>query len=463
MSMQKRKEIPSKPRFAQITKRAYELLAELEISEFPVNPRSIIEHFSNWHLKGWLELQVNTGEQDPLNIDKEKAEAKTVKLRGSDDYLIVYDERVDNSQRIRWTLAHEIGHIVLGHLVQFDATALNRRGLMPAEHGVLEVEAHWFASELLAPKTIIRRFDFKDNPQGIGLICDISKDAAKKRLKDITNMDFGYYPTENRILRNFYNHIWKGNFYQVMHDTACKFYPSIIYQNLCKESRICRNCNSFVTDESYKFCPVCGSEVPPPLLYTPYKHNGGGIFRIGSLSDLYLKGKQYYEIPIGKMGHVEYCPMCRNIVVQGDNDNCNVCGTPIINYCTRESKRLSHAYRHCPDCGAETTYKEIYGKLPERLSIENMRIPDSFDDYIECDYWRFVVLTIGYWEKAMDLYIALEDSIAIYDYEDMIIFVRGDKELNLVIEGEDIILNCLTKYGYLPVKKINVMVASMAT
>jgi Zn-dependent peptidase ImmA (M78 family) len=222
--MQKRAEIPSKPRFSLATKKAYELLAELEICEFPVDPRKIIRHFPSWHLKGWLELQVNTGETDPLNLNSEKAEAKTVKLRGSDDYLIVYDERVDNIQRIRWTLAHEIGHIVMGHLIQFDATALNRRGLTQEEHGVLEVEAHCFASDLLAPKTIIRRFDFQNDPQGIALICDISRDAAERRLIEIKRMDFGYYPTENRILRNFYNHLSNGGFYQAVHDTSCRFY-----------------------------------------------------------------------------------------------------------------------------------------------------------------------------------------------------------------------------------------------
>ena len=78
--MQKRAEIPSKPRFSLATQRAYSLLAELDIGEFPVDPRKIIKHFPSWHLVGWLELQHNTDEEDPLHLDKEKAEAKTMEI-----------------------------------------------------------------------------------------------------------------------------------------------------------------------------------------------------------------------------------------------------------------------------------------------------------------------------------------------------------------------------------------------
>ena len=460
MSMQKRKEIPSKPRFALAAKRAYELLSELDICEFPVDPRKIIDYFPSWHLKGWLELCVNTDEEDPLNIAKEQAEAKTVMLRGSDEYLIVYDDRVDNIQRIRWTLAHEIGHIVMGHLVQFEATALNRRGLTREDYGVLEVEAHCFASDLLAPKTIIRRFDFQNDPQGIALVCDISKDAAERRLKELKRMDFGYYSTENRILRNFYKHLSNGGFYQVVHDTACRFYPSVIYENLCKYSRICRQCNSFVTDEKFKYCTVCGSKVPLPHSYLPLKKTSSGVFSIGW--SFYLEGNQYYEIPMGKKGRVDFCPICRDAEYVKDRDACNICGTPTVNRCTVEGTDLSRAYRYCPECGAETAFKTIYDKLPERLNAERVLIPNRFEDYIEYSYWQFIVMTICYWEKALHLYAALEDSIAFYDCEDMVIFVRSGIDVDCIQKSKEVILTCLTKYGESSVKNISVLVAEMA-
>lgn len=463
--MQKRVSIPSKPRFSLAAQRAYDLLAELEICQFPVDPRKIIRHFPTWHLKGWIELQVNTGENDPLNLNRENAEAKTVKLRGSDDYLIVYDERVDNIQRIRWTLAHEIGHIIMGHLIEFDATALNRRGLDEKEYGILEVEAHWFAAELLAPKTIITRFSFHNNPQGISLICDISKDAAKRRLKEIRKIDYCYYSSENRILRNFYGHLARGDFYQVVHDTACRFYPSIIYPNLCKECRICRSCSSFVTDETYKYCPSCGTDVPDPNKYTPYKQRKG-LYIINSISDIhsevYLQGKQYYEFPM-KNNSLIFCPVCKNYEAIDLHDTCTACGMPTKNYCTLERRTLPTGCRFCPYCGTSTTFKDVYDKIPQRLSVNTIVIPDVYDDYIECEFWPFIVMTIGMWENLLDLYVALEDSIAIYDEDEMVIFVRGINEQIIVNQGINAVLECISKNGYLSVKHLRVIMVEPIT
>ena len=195
----RKKKLPTKPRFTYVRQRAYELLVELGIDRFPVDPRQIIGCFSKWYLLGWFELKLNTGIEDPYSLDRDGAEAKTQTIRGSGEYVIVYDERVDSAQRIRWTIAHEIGHIVLGHLVHFEATSVARGGLTQDEYGILEVEAHLFAAELLAPQTIIGRFDFKDNPQGISLICDISRDAAMKRLEQIRKPSYSYLPTETVI------------------------------------------------------------------------------------------------------------------------------------------------------------------------------------------------------------------------------------------------------------------------
>jgi hypothetical protein len=71
-------------------------------------------------------------------------------------------------------------------------------------------------------------------------------------------------------------------------------------------------------------------------------------------------------------------------------------------------------------------------------------------------------MTVGYWEKEKELYAALEDSIALYDYEDMVIFARGNEEADLARQGKGIILQCLTKYGESPVKHITVTVAEPA-
>lgn len=55
-------------------------------------------------------------------------------------YLILYDAKEGYSRRLNWTLAHEVGHIYLGHTTD----GANE-----------EIEAHFFAAELLAPECIL--------------------------------------------------------------------------------------------------------------------------------------------------------------------------------------------------------------------------------------------------------------------------------------------------------------------
>lgn len=157
--MQRKAKIPNEPRFSFASRMAYEFSDELGINEFPVDPAKIIEgRFPKWRLQGWQDAQCTLKIDDFLYLDRDGAEARTVIQRGTNTYIIGYDERIVNQQRIRWTLAHEIGHIVLGHLDQYEATALTRGGLTDKQYGVLEVEAHWFAAELLAPKICNKAF-----------------------------------------------------------------------------------------------------------------------------------------------------------------------------------------------------------------------------------------------------------------------------------------------------------------
>ena len=75
----------------------------------------------------------NCDDNDPFFIDRRGADVKTQLLQGPADYLVVYDERVENYQRIRWTIAHETGHIVLGHLISFEAIELCLGSLTESE------------------------------------------------------------------------------------------------------------------------------------------------------------------------------------------------------------------------------------------------------------------------------------------------------------------------------------------
>lgn len=79
-----------------------------------------------------------------------------------------------------WTLAHEIGHILLHG--EYILNSLRDEDTLDQElQGILEVEAHWFASRLLIPDYVF--IDALDlNPLYLADKCLVNFSAAQKRI-----------------------------------------------------------------------------------------------------------------------------------------------------------------------------------------------------------------------------------------------------------------------------------------
>lgn len=82
-------------------------------------------------------------------------------------WAIIYDEE-DTPQRCRFTIAHELGHIFLGH---------NTSGMYSVEE---ETAANVFASRLLAPACVLWALDIH-SAEEIKELCNISISAASIR------------------------------------------------------------------------------------------------------------------------------------------------------------------------------------------------------------------------------------------------------------------------------------------
>lgn len=264
-------------------------------------------------------MRDNCGDSDPLSIDMEGADAKTKHVRGQTDYLVVYDDRMENYRRVRWTIAHEIGHIVLGHLISFEATALCRGSLTEAEYKVLEREADTFAANLLAPMTIINRLSSVQTKADFMELCDLSGEAS---------------------------------------------------DNCMEELQLFKS----------------GKRLPFPIKEEDILHRL--FFR-------FINEFNGTEIPV--------------------------------------------------------------------MEYDEVEIGEEFDDYIECDYWGFTLMAIRKWKLEKELYAALEGSLALYDCEDMVIFVKDAENEDFVKKNEDLILETLQRYSDSCIKRISVYVAKMRT
>ena len=106
--------------------------------------------------------------------------------------------------RIRFTAAHELGHIVLGHLGGKRYTTRNREP--QRDDAPIEQAANVFASRLLAPACVLHDLNAL-TPERISELCDISLAAASFRAERMEKLEkrgaFGTSPLEREVRRQF--------------------------------------------------------------------------------------------------------------------------------------------------------------------------------------------------------------------------------------------------------------------
>ena len=110
--------------------------------------------------------------------------------------------------RVRFTIAHELGHILLEHLGDGEHTVYNREPSpadSPEEH-----TANVFASRLLAPACVLHALGAV-TPEQIAAVCDISLTAAKFRAGRMGVLEqrgkYGSSPLERQVLAQFQPYI----------------------------------------------------------------------------------------------------------------------------------------------------------------------------------------------------------------------------------------------------------------
>lgn len=118
-------------------------------------------------------------------------------------------------QRIRFTIAHELGHILLGHVGKY---SLVNREPSPNDNPI-EREANVFASRLLAPACVLYGCGIKTADE-ISALCDISPQAAEYRMKRLAELYrrnmFMTSPLERQVYEQF-SHFIKVYLHQADH------------------------------------------------------------------------------------------------------------------------------------------------------------------------------------------------------------------------------------------------------
>ena len=138
-------------------------------------------------------------------------DADSPKLRGSDGFVtkigdkkaIYLNESKGTIQRRRFTLAHELGHIVLDHPIN---PIIYRNSEVDENQSPTEIQANIFARDLLMPAGVLAKLHVTTVDE-IMQICNVSRISAQMRLERLTELykrnKFGAHPLERQVIARF--------------------------------------------------------------------------------------------------------------------------------------------------------------------------------------------------------------------------------------------------------------------
>lgn len=333
--------------FANAQSLAYGVIADSKSSTLPINIKKIIKSYKQegLHLVKYSAFAKKRGLSLADVIYLADSEDGCLWKRDDESYILLYNDTISYLPQVRFTLAHELGHFILGHHNKTDESILSRGGLSSKVYRHFEMEANYFAKRLLAPIPLVDQYT------------NIWKMNDDLHLRKIFNIST---PVSESIINTLNDRMKKTNVILESHKLVENFKVFIHSEFTVK---ICDNCQSMQNIEK-KFCGTCGEKsfsAPDFKNYIKFK-------------DKKVKTMKYKALALDDEGRLaEECPNCKNEDLKGNH--CSICGKYIINRCTGIHEEnpswpqeqcegtLCGADRYCYDCGAKSSFLEN-GFLP---------------------------------------------------------------------------------------------------
>lgn len=284
------------------------------LNSYPVDLFLLFKHFKNCRVVSYsthMKKYKLTEEETISHFGSD--EGCTIYKPSKNKYIIFYndlDSHFKVPERIRWTLAHELGHVLLSHHKISVKTKIFRNCLTDSEYSWMESEANRFASLLLSNPIILDKLNVNSNID-IKKYCNISLEAATYRY--------------NNFLK------WK--------ETKFISKTDLIILNQFKQffnRHTCTLCNYTSYIKNIQFCPICGE-------CTFNKEESTMLYK---------------SIDLNELNKAKICPICENEYTNIEGEFCQICGTNIVNKCTNDfcEELLTGEARYCSLCGSESTF-----------------------------------------------------------------------------------------------------------
>ena len=168
--------IPTEPRKKFAVLNACEFLFNYT-PDFPLN---CMDYFETFGVVVWTYSELAYVKNEPIDVIAKSLPSDAFLYLDKKEwvyYLLLNDTKPKKRQI--FTMAHEIGHIELGHFIEFDVSNLNDK-----QRYILDVEANIFASNVLAPVNLIDFWNLK-KPKDVAEKFNMSIRASQVRLANL--------------------------------------------------------------------------------------------------------------------------------------------------------------------------------------------------------------------------------------------------------------------------------------
>ena len=169
-----------KPEFSRSYKLANEILVSSHsLTDFPFSIKKIVQERGNGNItcKPFSKAALYG-----VDITTFGSESATI-FAYSGRYIIFYNEQ-EKTERVRFSIGHELGHYLLGH--DFNLPKGD-------QYDRQEVETNFFAAQLLMPEQILREFQKRGaviNRQFLMTAFRVSEQAADKRIETLSKTNY---------------------------------------------------------------------------------------------------------------------------------------------------------------------------------------------------------------------------------------------------------------------------------
>lgn len=195
-------------RYNYINRLVLRVYASMPHISFPVNPLEIINQYVNCRYLSYQKFAEINGctIDEVIEACKSKSGCSNYDI-ANDRYLILCNESTEDHNtpgRQRWTMLHEIGHILCGHHKQSAAEMLSENDITASANKEFEAEADYFAATVSAPFPLFERMGVK-SVAGVQSIFGLSAEASMYRWTQYLSWKKDHRKTawENDMLKLF--------------------------------------------------------------------------------------------------------------------------------------------------------------------------------------------------------------------------------------------------------------------